>query len=1558
LYGLLHLPSVQTWLVKKVAGDLSKQLNTKVTIRKVDVHFFDKILLKDLMVEDRKKDTLLFAGTASANITDWFFVKDKVTLYKIGLEDAVINMHRTDSVWNYQFLVDYFSSPQDPNRPKKKSVDINVENIFLKNIRFNKLDKWVGQDMMVFLKQLEVNIEKIDLDKKEVIITDINLEQPLFSQADFDGNKPPVPNLSSILNTIPVVNAFKWNQSGWKIKIGKLNVVDGSFINNKKTERAPYTDHFDGLHIGFGGINGSLSNVTFINDTLRADISLKAKERSGLNIKKLESHMRFTPVFMEFQRLDLQTNKSKLGNYFSMRFNSFNKDMGKFINSVILEANFKESVLSSDDLAIFAPALLSMKRVFYFEGNAKGTLDNFSARKMNIKTGDSYLNGDLSMRGLPDINTTFIDLSARLFKTNYNELIAIIPSLKKVQTPALNKLGAIEYAGNFTGFINDFVAFGNIKTNLGNLTADLNMKLPDDASPVYSGKINTAGFNLGAFLNDKNFGTIALNGAVKGRDFSIEKLDADFNGKIARLDYGGYSYRNISMDGNLKNRLFKGKFAIDDPNIQITDLDGEFSFAGKTLAFNANANLKRIDFKNLGLTNDPLILSGVFNLNFTGNNIDEFLGSAIVSNASLEHDNTRLSFDSLALRSFIVNGEKTLTLQSNEVDATISGNFKILKLPDAFKEFLSRYYPTYIQAPKSSVENQDFSFKINTYQIDEYLQLFDQKIEGFNNSQINGRLNLSNNELYVNAVVPSFSYDGKEFTNTKLVSNGNRDTLFADVSVGDIAINDSLHFPETTMKLVAHNDISLVQLNTRAGKTLNAASINASVQTLEDGVRLSFFPSSFVLKNKKWTLEKDGELTLRKNYIDANEIRFKNDEQEIVLGTELDSVTDDVHLVAKLKNVMIEDFLPFWVTNPDMRGKLTGAATITDPMGSPKIVFKGVADSFSLNQRYVGKVMLDGGVNTITGIVTYKVNTKGEDNAFAIDGNYNYKDSTGNKMNTQLIADKIDLNLLEPFLIGVFDKIDGSGKANLLITDKDTDHMTLVGDVTVDTASIKVGFTQCKYNFINEKIIFGRDVIDFGNIRISDTLQNTGTVSGKMYHKFFNDFSFENIRVETGKMLLLNTTQKDNAQFYGTVIGNALMTMNGNISNLVMNIDGQPSSLDSSQLYLNTDVSARENAAVDYIEFTQFGSEMNLNQFGKKATNILVNMNVTANPACKVDVILDEETGDIIKGQGNGKLNIRVGSTEPLSIRGKYEITQGRYTFNFQTFIKKEFLLKNGSITWNGDPYLALIDIEARYTAERVDVSSITLNTDVKRNEDIIIVSRLSGSLTKPSITFEFLLPDNSELKRDYFTVKKLADFQNNENETNRQVASLLLVNAFIGDQAFLSGGNTINLAASTLGGVVSSFLTSLLNKELERATNGVISTYVDINPTVDLQTTARQLQANVRAGLKIFFSSSVNLILGGNLDYNNPFLANSGIVTPDITIEWLLNKDGSLRVVGFNRTGVDLTSFRRNRSGIQLSYRKDFNKLSDIFKSPKKIREMDKSDSVRITKVERVYQD
>ena len=96
-------------MVINVTNKLSKELHTKISIKHVDFEFFDKLDLKGLYIEDQRKDTLLYAGSASIKITDWFFLKDKVTLHYVELEDAQVNLNRTDTAWNYQFLVDYFS---------------------------------------------------------------------------------------------------------------------------------------------------------------------------------------------------------------------------------------------------------------------------------------------------------------------------------------------------------------------------------------------------------------------------------------------------------------------------------------------------------------------------------------------------------------------------------------------------------------------------------------------------------------------------------------------------------------------------------------------------------------------------------------------------------------------------------------------------------------------------------------------------------------------------------------------------------------------------------------------------------------------------------------------------------------------------------------------------------------------------------------------------------------------------------------------------------------------------------------------------------------------------------------------------------------------------------------------------------------------------------------------------------------------------------------------------------------------------------------------------------
>ena len=108
----------QNWLARQVTKKLSRDLQSRISIKHVEIGFFNYLNLQGVLVEDQKRDTLLAAGLVQVRITDWFFFKDKADLKYIGLENAVIKLQRTDSVWNYTFLEKYFASTDTTTKKK------------------------------------------------------------------------------------------------------------------------------------------------------------------------------------------------------------------------------------------------------------------------------------------------------------------------------------------------------------------------------------------------------------------------------------------------------------------------------------------------------------------------------------------------------------------------------------------------------------------------------------------------------------------------------------------------------------------------------------------------------------------------------------------------------------------------------------------------------------------------------------------------------------------------------------------------------------------------------------------------------------------------------------------------------------------------------------------------------------------------------------------------------------------------------------------------------------------------------------------------------------------------------------------------------------------------------------------------------------------------------------------------------------------------------------------------------------------------------------------------
>ncbi|MEO6870305.1 MAG: hypothetical protein ABI168_11705, partial [Ginsengibacter sp.] len=1175
LWGLLQTSFFQNFLIRKVTERLSKNLHTTVSIKHVDFDLFNKMNLQGTLVLDKNKDTLLYAGVVRVNITDWFFFKKNVVLKYISLQDAVINMKRSTPDWNYQFLVDYFSSPSKKSDTSKNVLHLDLKTINLKNITVRQTDEWRGENRIISIGSFHLAASVFDLTNKLIKVAEIKMEAPSFSQYDYTGKKPADSTTNKDTGLETPQTGLQWNSDGWQIFIDNIDIKNGFVANEREGSEASTPGLFDENHIILSKINGSLKNFSFLNDTIQAAINLATQDRSGFEIKKLSAYYKLTPELMEFKNLDLVTPKSRLRDYFSMRYHSFNEDMNNFVHAVQLEGNIKNSVFNSDELAYFAPEARTWKINLSLEGSAKGKIDNLTAKNMIIKAGDkNYLEGDISLRGLPDIEQTFIDLRSRKLQTSYNELARLFPELRTVTNPDLAAFGNLQFTGSYTGYVRDFVAFGTLNTDIGTLNTDLHLKVPAIGAAQYQGHVATQNFQLGKFINNSQVGNISFDGKINGSGFSEKEVSIMVDGTISKVKFNDYVYSNIIAHGVFRNKLFSGSASINDPNIKIDTLVGSINFSKSNPQLVVNAKVNQLNLRSLHFTNDSISVTGKFDLNFTGNNIDNFLGTAKLFDAELYDGGQHLSFDSLIVSSAFVNNKKLLTINTNEIDATINGQFKIMELPVAFQLLLSKYYPAYIDRPKTKIANEDFTFIVKTRFVSNYLNLFVKEIQGLDNSIFIGSINVNANTLNLQADVPQFKYNQFTFNNIHVSAIGNSDTLVLNTNIDDVIINDSLHSPDTKIRVVAANDVSDVTIKTSANRTLTAADLSARVLTFEKGFKLTFNHSTFTINQKQWDIEKDGEIELKNKMLLASKIKFFQNGQEIFVSTHPSDINNSNDLIIAAQNLIIQDFTPFFMKTPKVSGLFNGNIKVSDPFGKMSAEFDTRLTSFKLENDSIGVITAGGEYNGFT--KNLKVNAI-SDNKF-----YNFSaalllqpaDST-KPLSGSIVFNHTSIHILENYLNDIFSNIQGSASGTLSVSGKMASPV-ITGSVSLDSTALTVDYTQCRYHFADKSVVtFNPDEIDFGSIQLIDTLFNTATLSGKIYHNFFDNFFFNELHLNTNqrgigpsKFLLLNTTAKDNSEFYGKAIGRASLSLNGFVTDLKMNISGEIT--DSSHIYLPT----------------------------------------------------------------------------------------------------------------------------------------------------------------------------------------------------------------------------------------------------------------------------------------------------------------------------------------------------------------------------------------------------
>jgi hypothetical protein len=510
----------------------------------------------------------------------------------------------------------------------------------------------------------------------------------------------------------------------------------------------------------------------------------------------------------------------------------------------------------------------------------------------------------------------------------------------------------------------------------------------------------------------------------------------------------------------------------------------------------------------------------------------------------------------------------------------------------------------------------------------------------------------------------------------------------------------------------------------------------------------------------------------------------------------------------------------------------------------------------------------------------------------------------------------------------------------------------LSGRVALTKGSLIVNFTKVQYKVDTAVFVFTKDGIDFGKFNIKDKYGNVGQVTGRLAQHQFKDVKFD-FNITAPRLLLIDTKANDNSQFYGTAVGKASMSITGPQENMQISIAAEP--VDSSHIFIPI-TTARESGTADFIVFKQYGTEMK-EVVAASETNVAVDLDLTANPLAKIEVILDPVTGDIIKANGNGRLRIHAGTgtTDALTIKGRYEIQRGSYDFNFQSFIKKPFILReeaNSFIEWSGDPYDAKMQVEALYVAENVRLGDLVggqnLSGTVQGYQgNVYVIANLSGNLKQPAIHFNIDFPTGEQVKNDETFNQFLTKLEKDDNEMLKQVTYLIVFGSFA---PYGEGRNVAinitSLGVNTISELIAKQVNNLVSNILYRIT-GDRSLKFDVSTTV--YNSSNLFSGNVTATNAIdrqkvnfkfgksLFNNKVVVTFGGDLDFrmgsNTATSQQLGNLQwlPDLTVEIILSKDRKVRAIVFSRNNLDITASavgRRNRQGASISYRKDFYNL------------------------------
>ena len=781
------------------------------------------------------------------------------------------------------------------------------------------------------------------------------------------------------------------------------------------------------------------------------------------------------------------------------------------------------------------------------------------------------------------------------------------------------------------------------------------------------------------------------------------------------------------------------------------------------------------------------------------------------------------------------------------------------------------------------------------------------------NTLINGVIDEDPANFKLNISSPTIQLNSFTANNVSITVDNSKEVDNFNFQADNIILSDNNTLKYLHIKKSIINDSTIVKLdfknNNQYSDELQADVYYSSVnQKLKFGLINSFIK----YRDKDWSLSLDSTSTFdANNYsLEFNKVKIFNNSEKIFIDVKY--VKNSYSQLKLLFDNLSLENLPLKSNKFKLTGNIDGEFIYDSESNAES---KLIVDNIYLNNHKFG--VLDISLNYDSVLKKHNVESTLKNNLKETMNSYGFLFYDGNNTSINIITNfnKFPINSLNIIGKNNVNKIRGDVSGFFKIKNN-LFSPNITGSLVVNNSGLTVPYTNVDYRFANNSVVKLTDTeFTFDNIAVDESKYNSkGLLNGKVSHNKFKDW-FLDLQISSDRLLVLDTEDINNPVYYGTafVSGDIMINGPGERLSFDANISSEKGTVFN--IPLNDSKNFTEN--ISYIKFVSSTDKTN-NEKDYKFNNIKgieLDFNLNINENAEIEILIDKTTGSTIRGYGNGNLIMEINNKGKFNMFGDFVVDNGKYNFVYAGILKKEFDLKSGgSLSWNGDPMKAFINLETSYSKIEAN-PSILLDNPVNLSIPVNVNVNLIGELLNPSPEFKLEFPNVDS------SINNELQYRLNDKESNQfQALSLLATGSFQNDINFNQQALFGNLAESA-----ASIINNILFDENDKLKFGLDYQIGENTP---------DYQSNDEFGVTLSTRLSENILINGKLGVPIGGVSET-VIAGDFEIELKLNSDRTLTMKIFNRENT-IRNFGEQigyTQGVGVSYNVEFTDFKKLIK-------------------------